>query len=111
MFTPLLDALILFTLTTPLAGLIGRRIKHEKMAVATWATVAFVFSLMLVFLLYSEVLWGAGLLIEHVSALPPEGVSLENFGVEKENQHQRENECDCYPGCHRHLLMFYPPPY
>jgi len=77
MFTPLLDALILFTLTTPLAGLIGRRIKHEKMAVATWATVAFVFSLMLVFLLYSEVLWGAGLLIEHVSALPPEGVSLE----------------------------------
>ena len=77
MFTPLLDALILFTFTTPLAGLIGRRMKHEKIAVATYATFALLFSLTLVLVFYTEVLWGVSFLFEHGGVLPPEGAYLE----------------------------------
>lgn len=77
MFTPLLDALILFTFATPLAGLIGRRTKHEKVAAATLVTVAFIFSLTVIFSDYSEVLRGVSFLVEHGSAPPPEGTSLE----------------------------------
>jgi proton-translocating NADH-quinone oxidoreductase chain M len=77
MLTPLLDALILFTFTTPLAGLVGRKIGHEKTAVAAYATSSLLLSLTLILLFYSDVLRGVSFLAEHASALPPEGSSLE----------------------------------
>jgi len=77
MFTPLLDALFLFVLTTPLVGLMGQRVKREKTVVAAYITFAFIFPLMLIPMFYSEVLWKNGVLVACVSSSPPEAVCLE----------------------------------
>jgi len=57
MFTPLLDALIFFTLMTPSVGLMGRKVGCERVAVAAYATSTFIFSVTLIPIFYSQVLW------------------------------------------------------
>jgi formate hydrogenlyase subunit 3/multisubunit Na+/H+ antiporter MnhD subunit len=76
MLTPLLDALILLTLTVPLAGLIGRRIRYEKFSVTIYVTAAFIAVLLMIVLFYPDVLWGNVTLVAYGSSLPPEGVAL-----------------------------------
>jgi len=68
--TPLLEALIFFTLTAPSMGLIGRKVWHEKIAVLAYVTFALVFSLTLIPIFYSEVSWRVSVLTEHGSADP-----------------------------------------
>jgi len=60
MFTPLLDVLLLSVLVTPLIGLIGRRVKHEKLVVAAYVTLVLAVSLIMIPMFYQEILWGNG---------------------------------------------------
>jgi len=77
MLTPLLDSLIFFALTTPAAGFVGRKIGHEKTAVAAYVTSA------LIILLLFTGLYGSGFLRTEVTLAAyggpstPEGVSVE----------------------------------
>ncbi|MCW4019624.1 MAG: hypothetical protein NWF14_00115, partial [Candidatus Bathyarchaeota archaeon] len=73
MFTLLLDTLILFTLTTPLMGLIGRKIKREEVVVPVHVTVSLISSLVTIGLFYSDVLWENVSLFVYEKSLPPEG--------------------------------------
>jgi len=77
MFTPLLDTLIFFVLTTPLMGLVGGRIKHEKRIVEVYVISALIFSLVLIPLFYSEVLKEGSTLIVGWGSPQPEGAFLE----------------------------------
>jgi len=63
MFTPLLDALLLSVLATPLIGLIGSRVKREKSVVAAYITFVLAVSLMMIPMFYQEALWGKGRLM------------------------------------------------
>jgi len=60
MFTPLLDVLLLSVLVTPLIGLIGRRVKHEKLVVAAYVTLVLAVSLIMIPMFYQEILWRDG---------------------------------------------------
>ncbi|MFQ6095169.1 MAG: complex I subunit 5 family protein [Candidatus Bathyarchaeia archaeon] len=75
MFTPLLDAMILFTIATPLIGLVGRRIERVKI-VRGYATFALVFSLVMIPFFYLGVLRENVLLAVYGSSPPPNGVSI-----------------------------------
>ena len=77
MFGPLLDALIFFVLTTPLVGLMGQRVGREKIVVGAYVTFAFIFSLTLIPLFYSEVFRKNGISILYGSSFSPEIVCLE----------------------------------
>jgi proton-translocating NADH-quinone oxidoreductase chain M len=77
MLTPLLDALILVTLATPLAGLLGQKKGHEKATVATYVSAAFTAGLIAIIFFCPEVLWGNVTLIAYGSSLPPEGATME----------------------------------
>ena len=77
MFTPLLDTLIFFVLTTPLMGLVGGRIKHEKRIVEVYVISALIFSLVLIPLFYSEVLKEGSTLVVGWGSPQPEGAFLE----------------------------------
>jgi len=54
MFTPLLDALLLSVLATPLIGLIGSKVKHEKNIVAAYITFVLSASLVMVLMFYPQ---------------------------------------------------------
>ncbi|MDH5441734.1 MAG: proton-conducting transporter membrane subunit [Candidatus Bathyarchaeota archaeon] len=74
MFTPILDAMILLTVMTPVMGLISRRPKKAKV-VKAYAMLAVIFALMLTPLYYYGVLTGDVILVVHGSS-PPIGVSI-----------------------------------
>ena len=56
MFTPLLDVLIVFTLTTPLVSLIGKRIGHKKIFTEAYTICSFSSALILLLILHPELL-------------------------------------------------------
>jgi len=58
MFTPLLDVLLISVLATPLIGLIGRRVKREKIVVASYVTLVLAFSLIIIPFFYQEAFRG-----------------------------------------------------
>ena len=60
MFTPLLDALLLSVLATPLIGIIGSRIKRERILVASYITFILAVSLLMIPAFYQEALQGRG---------------------------------------------------
>jgi proton-translocating NADH-quinone oxidoreductase chain N len=64
-------------LGTPLIGLTGRRVGNEKAVVAVYVTSAFIASLTLIAVFYSEVLWRNVSLVAYGSSLPPEGAYVE----------------------------------
>jgi len=57
-FTPLLDVLILSVLVTPLIGLLGKRFKHERLAVASYITIVLIVSFLMIPIFYPETFWG-----------------------------------------------------
>jgi len=69
MFTSLLDALLISVLATPLIGLIGRSLKHEKVLVAAYITIVLAASFMMIPLFYQKT-WEEGSL---TTSLSPEG--------------------------------------
>jgi len=76
-FTVLLDALILFTLATPITGLIGRKMKHERTTVTAYIIFTLICALMLIPIFYSDVLQGNSVSVAYGHFLPPEGSYLE----------------------------------
>jgi len=70
MFTPLLDVLLISVLATPLAGLIGRRVKHERLLLTAYITSVLIISFIIIPTSYQEVLWGKGRVA--INSLPEE---------------------------------------
>ena len=58
MFTPLLDILLISVIATPLVGIVGKRIRYEKIVVATFVTLVLTASLIIIPIFYQEVLCG-----------------------------------------------------
>ena len=56
MFTPLLDVLLISVLATPLIGLVGKRVKREKIVVASYITLVLAVSLTVIPVFYQEAL-------------------------------------------------------
>jgi multicomponent Na+:H+ antiporter subunit D len=57
--------------------LLGRKTGHEKAAVATYVSSAFIVGLAVVIFFYPGVLWGNATLVAYGGSLPPEGVAME----------------------------------
>ena len=70
MFTPLLDVLLISVLATPLVGLIGRRVKHERLLLTVYITSVLIISFIIIPTSYQEVLWGKGRVA--INSLPEE---------------------------------------
>ena len=57
MLTPLLDLLVLFVLTVPLVGFIGRKVENEKRVVCIYIIFALSLLFSLTIYFYNEILW------------------------------------------------------
>ena len=79
MFTPLLDFLLISVLATPLLGLIGRRVKHERIVVASYVTLVLIVSLVAIPVFYQGILSGKRIM----NSSPPEEslVEIDNLSI------------------------------
>jgi proton-translocating NADH-quinone oxidoreductase chain M len=57
MLTPLLDLLVLFVLTVPLVGFVGRKLEHEKKVVFIYIIFALTLLFVLTISFYNAILW------------------------------------------------------